>query len=81
MESTTFQLMVEHGIHKHADSLTRNIIYIPQLKKSFIERTIQYIKERTECFDDYFPCTRINCQLEHLVNWLILFADMHNGEM
>ena len=27
------------------------------LEKSLIERTIQYIKDRTECFDDYFPCT------------------------
>ena len=25
-------------------------------EKSIIERTIQYIKDRTECFDDYFPC-------------------------
>ncbi len=24
-------------------------------EKSIIERTIQYIKDRTECFDDYFP--------------------------
>jgi putative transposase len=24
------------------------------IEKSFIERTIQYIKDRTECFDDYF---------------------------
>ena len=29
--------------------------------KSLIERTIQYIKDRTECFDDYFPCTRKKC--------------------
>ena len=27
-------------------------------EKSFIERTIQYIKDRTECFDDYFPCKK-----------------------
>jgi hypothetical protein len=25
------------------------------IEKSFIARTIQYIKDRTECFDDYFP--------------------------
>jgi putative transposase len=25
-------------------------------EKSLIERTIQYIKDRTEGFDDYFPC-------------------------
>src|ERR671921_469456 len=51
------------------------------IEKSFIERTIQYIKDRTECFDDYFPCTRINCKLEHIVKWLILFVDMHNREL
>jgi putative transposase len=26
------------------------------LEKSLIERKIQYIKDRTESFDDYFPC-------------------------
>jgi putative transposase len=27
--------------------------------KSIIERTIQYVKDRTECFDDYyFPCIK-----------------------
>jgi hypothetical protein len=48
------------------------------IEKSFIERTIQYIKDRTEYFDDYFLCTRINCKLEHIMNWLVLFVDMHN---
>ena len=51
------------------------------IEKIFIERTIQYIKDRTECFDDYFPCTRINCKLEHIVKWLILFVDMHNRDL
>ena len=27
-------------------------------EKSIIERTMQYIKDRTEGFDDYFPCRR-----------------------
>jgi putative transposase len=27
------------------------------LEKSLIKRTMQYIKDRTECFDDYFPCS------------------------
>ncbi|MDN5868467.1 MAG: hypothetical protein L0H55_13865 [Candidatus Nitrosocosmicus sp.] len=26
------------------------------LEKSLIERTTQYFEDRTECFDDYFPC-------------------------
>ena len=44
------------------------------IERSFIERTIQYIKERTKCFNNYFPCTRINCKLEHVINWLDLFG-------
>jgi putative transposase len=27
-------------------------------EKSIIERMMQYIKGRTECFDDYFPCRK-----------------------
>ena len=35
------------------------------LEKSIIERTMQYIKDRTESFDDYFPCRKENCKLKH----------------
>jgi putative transposase len=42
------------------------------LEKSIIELTIQYIKDRTECFDDYLPCRKDNCKLQHIVNWLNL---------
>jgi putative transposase len=61
-------LNLEHHIHS-------------SIEKSFIERTIQYIKDRTEYFDDYFPCTRISCKLEHIMNWLGLFVEMHNREI
>ena len=62
-------LNVKHHIHS-------------SIEKSFIERTIQYIKDRTdECFDDYFPCMRINCKLEHIMNWSVLFVDMYNREI
>jgi putative transposase len=50
-------------------------------EKSIIERTIQYINDRTECFDDYFPCRIKNCKLEHIKNWLQLFADYYNSEL
>jgi putative transposase len=50
-------------------------------EKSIIERTIQYIKDRTESFDDYFPCRIKNCKLEHIKNWLQLFADYYNSEL
>jgi hypothetical protein len=46
--------------------------------KSIIEGTIQYIKDITECSDDdYFPCRKSNCKLEHIVHWLNFFIDMH----
>ena len=48
------------------------------LEKSLIERTMQYIKDRTECFDDYFPCRKGNCRLKHIKRWLELFAFYHN---
>ena len=53
------------------------------LEKSLIEieRKIQYIKDRTECFDDYFPCKLKNCKLKHVRNWLNLFIAYHNKEL
>jgi putative transposase len=51
------------------------------LEKSLMERTMQYIKDRTECFDDYFPCKKKKCKLKHVINWLNLFADFHNREL
>ena len=50
-------------------------------EKSLVERTMQYIKDRTECFDDYFPCRLENCRLKHVKNWLNLFIDYHNKEL
>ena len=29
---------------------------------------------------NYFHCTRINCKLEHIMKWLVLFVDMDNRE-
>ena len=37
-------------------------------EKSIIEGTIQYIKDRTESFDDYFHCRKDNCKLMHITN-------------
>src|SRR5688572_9135103 len=47
-------------------------------EKSLIERTMQYIKDRTEGFDDYFPCRMKNCKLNHVRRWLNLFVNYHN---
>ncbi len=38
----------------------KNYIYSPYEKSIIVERTMQYINYRTECFDNHFPCRRIN---------------------
>ena len=60
-------LNLDHHIHSHYE-------------KSIIERKMQYIKDRAESFDDYFPCKMKNCNLNHIINWLTLFVDYHNKE-
>ena len=58
----------------------RHHIHSPY-EKSVIERTMQCIKDGTECFDGYFPCKKKNCKLGHVNNWLNLFAGLHNKEL
>lgn len=41
--------------------------------KNLMERFIQHIKDRTECFDDHFPCRKEGCDRRHVWNWLKLF--------
>ncbi|SRR5579883_1493267 len=41
--------------------------------KNLMERFIQNIKDRTECFDDHFPCRKVDCNRRHVWNWLKLF--------
>jgi putative transposase len=61
-------LKLQHHIHN-------------SFEKSIIERTMQYIKDRTENFDDYFPCRKKNCKLKHVKQWLNLFAHYYNTEV
>ncbi|HJU58369.1 MAG TPA: hypothetical protein VJ583_01355 [Nitrososphaeraceae archaeon] len=51
------------------------------LEKSLIERVVQYFKDRTECFDDYYPCNskRRDCNNGHVYNWIELFVSMYNN--
>jgi putative transposase len=51
------------------------------LEKSLIERKIQYVKDRTEGFDDYFPCRKRKCKLEHIKQWIKMFAYHHNDNI
>jgi putative transposase len=51
------------------------------LEKSLIERKMQYIKDRTESFDNYFPCRKEKCKLNHMINWMNLFVNYPNKEV
>jgi len=37
---------------------------------NLMERFVQYAKDLTEGFDDYFPCRKEHCRLEHVEGWL-----------
>ncbi len=43
---------------------------------------MQYFKDRTECCDDYYPCTRnsIKCDLSHVYNWIKLFLYLYTAK-
>ena len=63
-------LKLEHHLHSAYE------------KSIIIERTIQYIKDRTEeCFDDYFPCRKKDCKLKHVKQWFNLFMEYYNREI
>ena len=47
--------------------------------KSIVERAMEYVKDRTECFDDYYPCRKkLDCDLNHVYQWFVLFIFLHN---
>ena len=48
------------------------------IEKSLMERVNQYFKDRIENFDDYYPCTRNECNLFHVHNWIQFFVSMYN---
>jgi hypothetical protein len=82
MVNIQFLQMKVLGIHPQACRFLRLPHHIHStFEKSIIERTIQYIKDRTECFDDYFPCRKKNCKLLHVWNWLNLFVGYHNKQL
>ena len=47
--------------------------------KSLMERVNQYFKDRTESFDDYYPCRQMECNLFHVYNWIQFFVSMYNN--
>lgn len=46
------------------------------------ERAIQILKDRTESFDDLFPCrsTGKKCGFKHIRNWISMFLIHHQPE-
>jgi hypothetical protein len=38
----------------------------------------QYVKDRTECFDDLLPCMKEECDRGHVNNWVRVFRFFHN---
>jgi putative transposase len=48
-------------------------------QKSLMERVNQYLKDRIESFDDYYPCRqKEECNLFHVRNWIQFFVSMYN---
>ena len=47
-------------------------------EKSLMERVNQYFKDRTEGFEDYYPCMEDECNLFHVHNWIQYFVSMYN---
>ena len=46
----------------------KHILHTP-FEKSIVERAIEYVKDRTENFDDYYPCRRrvvVDCNIVHV---------------
>jgi hypothetical protein len=54
-------------------------VYDDNYYKNIMERAIQYIKDRTECFDDYFPYNTDNCNnKKNVINWFRVFMIYFN---
>ena len=44
-----------------------------------MDRVNQYLKDRTESFDDYYPCVKNECNLFPVDNWIqFFFVSMYN---
>ena len=48
------------------------------IEKSLMERANQFLKDRIESFDDYYPCIKEECNLFHVYNWIQFFVSMYN---
>jgi hypothetical protein len=43
---------------------------------------MHYFKDRTEFFDDCYPCNnnKQNCELQHVYNWIKLFVYVYHAK-
>ena len=67
----------------HGDDEACNVLRLKHylhspFQKSLMERVNQYFKDRTESFDDYYPCMQDECNLFHVYNWIQFFVSMYN---
>ena len=44
-----------------------------------MQRVSHYFKDRTESFDDYYPCRQTEYNLFHVYNWIQFFVSMYNN--
>ena len=64
--------MADHGILKLNSLGLKHILHSP-FEKSIIERAMEYVKDRTEAFDDYYPCRKsvvVDCNIVHVYQWM-----------
>ena len=52
-------------------------------EKCIVERAMEYVKDRTENFDDYYPYIKKeeeeeDCNPSHVYQWMVLFLFMYN---
>jgi putative transposase len=57
----------------------KQILHSPPFEKGIIERAMEYVKDRTEGFDYYYPCRKsvVDCDVIHVYQWLILFIFLY----
>ena len=46
--------------------------------KNLMERFVETVKGRLECFDDYFPCMKKECSCQQVYNWFTVYALIYN---
>ncbi|MGB7638951.1 MAG: hypothetical protein WCF06_06655 [Nitrososphaeraceae archaeon] len=62
-------------------SLQLKHILHSSFEKSIVERAIEYVKDRTENFDDYYPCRKsvvVDCNIVHVLARFHCFMFLHN---